>query len=90
MFSVFPRMRVEKQLVAVDPTGRVVNQWTGSVDGKSRAYGLDLWWLDRVRKVTRHEVISFGRVISPRSFAGGLRWAMIHPTSIWRLVRSLR
>lgn len=90
VFTLFPKMKVEKTMVAADPQGAIVNQWTGSVDGKSAAYGLDLWWVDRAtRTVIRHEVISFGRVLPARSLAGSLRWMLIHPTSLARFAKAL-
>ena len=91
VFDVFPKMQLRKQLVCVDgERGTLVNEWHGSVDGRSRAYGLDLWWIDDDRSITRHEVISFGKLARPRSLAGALRWLAIHPTSMLRLLRGLR
>jgi hypothetical protein len=91
VFAVFPKMQLEKQLVSVDPAGTVVNEWRGSVDGRSSAYGVDMWWLDPITAlVTKHVVISFGRIVDGRSLAGGLRWLAIHPASSVRLARALR
>lgn len=91
-FTVFPKMQVAKEVVSVDPdAGSIVNEWTGSVDGRSSAYGLDLWWIDPAsRRVVRHKVISFNRTVPARSLAGRLRWLLIHPGSVVRLVRALR
>ena len=91
VFEVFPKMQLRKQVASIDARGTVVNEWSGSVDGKSRAYGLDLWWIDlETRAVVRHKVVSFGRLVAPRSLAGSLRWLAIHPTSIFRLAKGLR
>ena len=90
VFDVFPKMQLHKQIVSFDERGTLVNEWTGSVDGKSRAYGLDLWWIDDANKVAQHKVSSFGRLVEPRSLGGALRWLAIHPTSVLRLARGLR
>lgn len=91
VFAVFPAMQVTKKLASADPRGAVVSEWTGSVDGRSEAYGLDLWWMDPATGlVSRHLVVSFGRVVPARSLAGRLRWLFLHPQSAIRLARALR
>ncbi len=90
-FAVFPELRVRKQLVAAGGDGAIVNEWTGSIDGRSAASGLDLWWVDPAsRTVVRHRVIAFNRVVDADSFAGRMRWLMLHPTTLVRMARARR
>jgi hypothetical protein len=87
VFGIFPRMQLTKQIIAIDPRGTIVNEWRGSVDGVSRAYGGDLWWFDSSRRISRHVVFSFGRIVDSTSIAGRLRWLTVHPATALRALR---
>ena len=83
VFALFPRFQVRKSLHCADARS-IVNEWTGSTDGRRSAYGLDLWKLDEAERVHAHRVVCFADVVDARSLQGRLRMVTREPGAILR------
>lgn len=79
VFETFPRFTVTKKLISADPAGAIVNEWQGQIDETGCARGLDLFWLDEAGAITRHRILSFGRVVDYGTAASRVRFALLYP-----------
>lgn len=86
IFALFPSFSLTKSLVSADDR-HIVCEWEGSIDGRRRSYGLDLWWFDEEGRIVRHKMMSFGHLVAAESIKGRMRWMLVHPNTAFRSLR---
>lgn len=81
--------RLRKRLLTA--TGDlIVNDWTGSVRGRTRAEGIEYWRFDEDRLVREHRMLSFLNVKPSTSPLQRLRLAFTMPVTAMAFLREQR
>ena len=81
--------RLRKELVAVSGD-TIVNEWTGSLGGRTAAQGIEYWRFDDEGKVREHRMLSYLNVKPSTSPLQRLRLALAYPLTALAFLREGR
>lgn len=81
--------RLSKRLISAEGD-TIVNEWTGSLGGRTEAEGLEYWRFDDQGKVREHRMLSFLNVKPSTSPLQRLRMTLAYPLSALAFLRHQR
>jgi nuclear transport factor 2 (NTF2) superfamily protein len=81
--------RLSKRLISADGD-TIVNEWTGTLGGRTEAEGLEYWRFDDQGKVREHRMLSFMNVKPSTHPLQRLRMAMAYPMTALAFLREQR
>lgn len=80
---------LKKRMTAIDGD-TIVNEWSGSLGGRTEAEGIERWTFDDHGKVREHRMYSYLNVKSSRSPLQRLRLAFAYPATALAFLREQR
>lgn len=80
-------MFVRKHVVAADGN-TIVNEWAGTVGGRSGPRGIEVWVRDDAGRVIKQHLYAFGDARPDSSAVQQLRMLIAHPLTAWAHARA--